>query len=359
MELIYIWVGECYDNPVWNNKGYNLNGKYQVTYDTKKQVAQIEENGNYIEGFWGEHIVDVSMIVGENGAGKTQFMNMIMELIGDDTPWDEKAEEFFIIAKNTDGKLYYWASHRLSNIKVLYNGKEVVRERKQQRLQFDGIGYFNNSLSRKDCLLEKKERVYDASLGGLIRTYCLENVDKRGRKLLEDKKQKDKDFQDDRTDDSALDAYFNCELYKMLEFIILHGGKQLCDGITMPSKIVFRVKTHIEHCDIMKSKFKQFDESINLPVLYWANDMLRVFGNTFAVKLVIHILLNYIRENVLGSESMEDSLAALRELEYRMNRFRSDSRKEMIKEETVWNYARTFLVNFQILYGCMRNIQKL
>ena len=55
-----------------------LNGKYNVEPEDDDCI-KVKIEKNYIDGLWGESISDCYAIVGENGSGKTQIMNLIME----------------------------------------------------------------------------------------------------------------------------------------------------------------------------------------------------------------------------------------------------------------------------------------
>lgn len=73
MQLIYLYV-EKYKNI--KNQGFNFSSRFNCAYDKDKQKLTIEENDNYIENFFGENI-EVTAIVGENGAGKSNLLDLL------------------------------------------------------------------------------------------------------------------------------------------------------------------------------------------------------------------------------------------------------------------------------------------
>jgi len=73
MELVYLWV-EDYKNI--NNQGFNFSPKFNCHYDKDKNELTIDENGDYIDNFFGENI-NVTAIVGKNGSGKSSIQEIL------------------------------------------------------------------------------------------------------------------------------------------------------------------------------------------------------------------------------------------------------------------------------------------
>ncbi|MCI5934130.1 MAG: AAA family ATPase [Lachnospiraceae bacterium] len=53
--------------------------EYNFTYDRKKKIlhAEKKEDGDLLSEFYGEHIEGITLLVGENGAGKTTIMELL------------------------------------------------------------------------------------------------------------------------------------------------------------------------------------------------------------------------------------------------------------------------------------------
>ena len=76
MELVYLWISK-YKNI--ENQGFNLNSKWQVEYNDQTKELKVEKrNPQPIANFFGEHISNVTAIVGENGAGKSSLMDLLV-----------------------------------------------------------------------------------------------------------------------------------------------------------------------------------------------------------------------------------------------------------------------------------------
>lgn len=87
MELLYLWVRD-YKNI--KNKGFNLSGK--VTFEAI--IEKEDSDGNIfislnatenkvLANFFPENVLDVKAVIGENGAGKTNFIFSLLEILLD------------------------------------------------------------------------------------------------------------------------------------------------------------------------------------------------------------------------------------------------------------------------------------
>lgn len=74
MQLLYVWIEE-YKNI--KKQGFNFGSEFLFKY--KNEVLTIEDNPNYIEGFFGEHVSNVTAIVGKNGSGKSTVIEFIKQ----------------------------------------------------------------------------------------------------------------------------------------------------------------------------------------------------------------------------------------------------------------------------------------
>ena len=95
MELVYLWV-EDYKNI--KKQGFNFSPRFDCKYDENTNELTIDENEDYVSIFPDN--INVTAIVGENGSGKSNLLDLIMELDG----WARIYDSFFFIT--SDKKIY-------------------------------------------------------------------------------------------------------------------------------------------------------------------------------------------------------------------------------------------------------------
>lgn len=82
MELLYIWI-EDFKNI--RDVGFNFSGSVKFDYDAKTGsfiINKITSKNSLPENFWGDQIINLTAIVGENGAGKTNLMYFFNSFLG-------------------------------------------------------------------------------------------------------------------------------------------------------------------------------------------------------------------------------------------------------------------------------------
>lgn len=79
LELCYIWID---DYKLIKKEGFNFGSQYTFKYDGESKM-EVTENPNYIEDLFGEHIINITAIIGKNGSGKTFLLDNISEVLFD------------------------------------------------------------------------------------------------------------------------------------------------------------------------------------------------------------------------------------------------------------------------------------
>lgn len=98
MELVYLWVEE-YKNI--KNQGFNFSPKFTCKYDEITKKLTIEEKKDYVSIF--HENINVTAIVGENGSGKSNLLDIIREILYNKKISNSEADfkYIMILDKNT------------------------------------------------------------------------------------------------------------------------------------------------------------------------------------------------------------------------------------------------------------------
>jgi predicted ATPase len=79
MELLYVWIKK-YKNI--EEQGFNFSPKWRFQYDPVTGEMDVEDRQDkVIDNFFGEHISNVTAIVGENGSGKSNFLELLKSVL--------------------------------------------------------------------------------------------------------------------------------------------------------------------------------------------------------------------------------------------------------------------------------------
>ena len=78
MYLCFVYIFEYYN---LKDIGISLNDKYLFDYDKVKNILTISKNEEYADGFWPSNVQSLTAIVGNNGAGKTNFIRFILRAV--------------------------------------------------------------------------------------------------------------------------------------------------------------------------------------------------------------------------------------------------------------------------------------
>lgn len=90
MKLVYLWV-ENHKNMI-KNQSFRISSSYNIDFDRELNRLCISRNKEYIENFYGNNILDVTAIVGENGVGKTTIMKSLYNICHSVNPVDDDKE---------------------------------------------------------------------------------------------------------------------------------------------------------------------------------------------------------------------------------------------------------------------------
>lgn len=160
MQLLYVWIEE-YKNI--KEQGFNFSSEFTFEYDKESGVLTIDDNPNYIEGFFGENISNVTAIVGKNGSGKSNLLEIICDENSDIIIL--KINNIYIInhkfelyiSDNSKSKIIF--SHEIVKYNIIYTSNV-----------FDGI-YKKNYRIR-----QMKPNIIDISTDFILNTQIEDNA---------------------------------------------------------------------------------------------------------------------------------------------------------------------------------------
>lgn len=142
MELIYAWIGEF---RTYKNVGINFSNKFIVNYDDNKKTIDIKRNESY-RSIYPDYITNINAIVGKNGVGKTNLLDMIGLRIRDR---NINNEEYIITSKDGSPikgihKADDEVVHKLYNYFLLYYYGEYENENNCFIFETDNIESYSD-----------------------------------------------------------------------------------------------------------------------------------------------------------------------------------------------------------------------
>lgn len=160
MRIIYVFVENF---RCLKRKGFNISSKYNISCDVIRDDLRcpqyslsITENPHYIAGFWGDSIIDASVIIGANASGKSTFLTFLSEVLpkglGIVTRNNERTGRFVFLLEDNNKLILHDPEHLIWK----FSSKKPSRQNdnqwfKDQREHLDFIlysGHFDNLKSR-------------------------------------------------------------------------------------------------------------------------------------------------------------------------------------------------------------------
>lgn len=248
MELVYLFIKNYRS---LKEVEFNFCPDIWLSYDAEICcVREIPIPNKLPTGFWGDNIRNFSMIVGNNGAGKTSVMQYMIDTFAFIHEGRYISSDGILVVKDED-HLYYMVLGRMQVKIMLENRTYTVtgcdRLQMHKVLCETKVIYYTNTLAQQDYLRNRKmfyskdKFFYDCSVGGSI---CNDNK--------YDIKQK---HQGDwaQLDDMEVQLFFIYEQYKQVKFVFdrkqYHNLQELRKRgfqVPLPEKLKISLSTDLD-----------------------------------------------------------------------------------------------------------------
>lgn len=231
MKLIYLYI-DGYRN--FKDTEFNFGQDIRIHYEKDRAKLKITPCDSALpEGFWGERISDFSVLIGNNGAGKTSVFQYIIlllqELWGED--WYTPVIGNGILVFKEENQFFWYANREFQKKSPVfpecrlggYSQWEVVRLtggtvfKRMGRTKFI---YMTGSLSRDDYQrgLEgsrgRYHYLYDCSTGNLLCQDTWMDVNREARV-----RKPNYQYPANKTRFSEVGTYFTYEQYKQIKYV--------------------------------------------------------------------------------------------------------------------------------------------
>lgn len=80
IELCFVWIGE---HKLFQDASFNFSNRQIISYNLERNSLVVNENKNFIAGFFEKNITNITAVVGKNGSGKTTLLKYIQNGLPD------------------------------------------------------------------------------------------------------------------------------------------------------------------------------------------------------------------------------------------------------------------------------------
>lgn len=195
MQLIYLYI-DGYCN--FQKAEFIFYHNWSIHFDADENVLEISyTDSGFPERFWGENINNLSIVIGNNGAGKTSLMQYLMDIFLE-AHGEHKANGQGIVIFSEKNQLYgycngNWKERPISKIskpKQVRTVRWLEQADVEPILGRTKIVYLTNALSVRDTRRSlwydgnRFAPLYDCSMGNLVVSDIERDMNKNLRKSL-------------------------------------------------------------------------------------------------------------------------------------------------------------------------------
>ncbi|WP_428740880.1 AAA family ATPase [Tenacibaculum sp.] len=147
LKLCYIWVSQFRN---FENTGFNFSSSEKFHYNNEKGRLTIEKIKELPSNFFGESITDVTALIGKNGSGKSNALELVCKLLkGGRT---SVTEDFLIVTKEDSEFVCYRSS---DNVWMLNYNFPLKLKRYEKNIDPLKIIYFSNVFDERKNNFDK------------------------------------------------------------------------------------------------------------------------------------------------------------------------------------------------------------
>lgn len=288
MELIYLYI-DGYRN--FQEAEFNFCPNLSVHYKSEGHSITIDKADSGLpENFWGGTICNVTMLIGNNGAGKTSVFHFLIQLLYEMWGIGKSVEGKGLFIFREGEKLYLYADQEMQSVYgipeiISRNGKlkiaYISRENNALIMGKTKFIYMTGALSRSDYEREKENYhnryniLYDCSVGNLI-------------------------YQDTKLDvnktESEIENYFVYEQYKQIKYVF---DKRQQEIIRQMTKEGFRVPVPT----VLHIQMNRRIGSENIIGEKGVSDYTKLYSENILLKKVEDIFINTCEEYMQKEKS--------------------------------------------------------
>lgn len=230
MQLIYLYIdGYCNLHEV----EFNFCQDLHLHFNVEKGVIEASGTDPHLrlpERFWGENINNLSVVIGNNGAGKTSLMQYLIDIFLEAHGGNKVGGQGILIFGEADTLYeYYNQNWRDRPISVQLESDQYKYVRRLNQADMESVLgktkliYLSNALSMRDSQRSqwynsnRFNPFYDCSMGNLISSNIERDVNQNLRQ--------------GPMGGSETEAYFLYEQYKQIKFVFDRRQHQICDEL--------------------------------------------------------------------------------------------------------------------------------
>lgn len=258
MRILYLWV-EKYREFI--NQEFNLSSQFEFKYKEKENFIVCSKNELYINNFFSlekngnTNISELIAVVGNNGVGKTTFLELILEICSlnekklkeEKTQRKNNKEKKVIEKNNLDYILIYIKNNDIGIISSKDNvvlktcdNKIIESTRETEILEELSLIYHSNTFDNKIRYINTNKNIYDISTINLI-------------------KQDNEKVQNKSNFENYNRIFFEEELKRQIEFITKCGKSKKYFDFNIPSELNIKF---IDFEELLDNILKRIDSNI-------------------------------------------------------------------------------------------------